>query len=154
MEVLKHIFNLIGAILLVVLAVIIVATLSVLALIWKAYVSIFHEKRKARDILTGTKVYFISLAASVDKFGNCALGGFLNAALLKEAKYPFGNNGETVSEVLGWSEKFDDLNRAGKALLAFLNLLDKNHCLRAFKSGVSRAYSKIKYYSILKTENQ
>jgi hypothetical protein len=153
-EIFYHIFSLVGALILVLMALAIVTALTPLALLWRIWISITNENRKAREILTGVKSYFISLAASVDKFGNCALGGFLNWALLIEAKYPFGNNGETVSEVLGWAEKYDDLNRKGLALLALLNMLDKNHCEKAYKSGVSSAYQKIQNYTILKTSNQ
>jgi hypothetical protein len=149
-ELLNNIFALIGALFLILTAILIVWILTPFALLWRVWVSIFHDKRKAREIIRGVNIYFISIASAIDKFGNCAFGGFLTASLLIQGKYPFGQNSETVSEVLGWAEKHRDLNRKGLVLLSLLNMLDKNHCAKAQKHGLELAYKKIDNYRELK----
>lgn len=148
---LKNIVSIIGALALIVIAVFIVLCLTPFALLWRIWVSITQEKRKASEIMRGVNTYFISIAAAVDKFGNCAFGGFLTSSLLIDKIYPFGQNSETVSEVLGWAEKHRDLNRKGLFLLSLLNMLDKNHCAKAQKHGLELAYTKIENYKALKS---
>ena len=142
-EALTHIAIIIGTILLIVIAFFVVIVITPFALLWKIWVSIASENRKARDILKGFSAYFLAIASSIDKFGNCAFGGFLNWLFLKEGKYPFGNNYETVSEVMGWAQMYNDLNRKGLFLLALLDMIENNHCEKARIIGLKRAIKKV-----------
>lgn len=148
-ELFKNIFNVLGSLLLIVLAVLIVVAITPFAFIWKLYVSITEDRRKAREIASGTAVFFIAIASSVDKFGNCAFGGFLNAFLLKKQRYKFGNNYETVSEVLGWAERYNDLTRTGAALVTILDWIDPNHVKKSMLWGVERAQEKTNLFNQL-----
>lgn len=139
----------VGSLLLIPLAIVIIAFITPFAFVWLIIKTIRDDKRKAREILTGMAKFFLSIASSIDKFGNCAFGGFLTDLLLIEGKYPFGENYETVSEVMGWAEKYPDLNRKGLFLLATLNMFDKDHCRRAMDEGVARARKKLELYAQL-----
>jgi len=141
-EAATHIAIIIGTILLIVIALFAVIVITPFALVWKIWISIAAENRKARDILKGVSAYFLAIASSIDKFGNCALGGFLSWLFLKENKYPFGNNYETVSEVMGWAQMYNDLNRKGLFLLALLNMIENEHCEKARIIGLKRAIKK------------
>lgn len=146
METVRNISILIGSILLILLSLMIITLITPFALIWKVWVSVKHENRKARDIVSGFVTYFIAIASSIDKFGNCAFGGFLNASLLKSSKYKFGQNHETVSEVLGWAYRYNDLNETGLMLRAVVNWIDftvKDHCEAARLIGLERAKTKL-----------
>ena len=142
-EALNHIAIIIGTILLIVIAFFVMIVITPFALVWKIWVSIALENRKARDILKGFSAYFLAIASSIDKFGNCAFGGFLSWLFLKENKYPFGNNYETVSEVMGWAQMYNDLNRKGLFLLALLNMIENEHCEKARVIGLNRAIKKV-----------
>lgn len=142
-EALTYVGRVLGGFALIILAMFIVPLLFIPALIWKIYASISYEDRKARDILTGTARFFVAMAVSIDKFGNCAYGGFFNAVLLKEQKYKFGNTHETISEVLGWGMYFGDLTETGKWLYNVLEWLEENHCEGARLHGLAIARKKL-----------
>lgn len=144
----KNLALLFGSGFLIILAMLVVTLITPFAFIWKVVVSIRHDNRKARDILKGTATYFVSVASSIDKFGNCAFGGLLNAILLRDKKYQFGHNSETVSEVLGWAYKLNDLNKTGYMVRAVVNWIDftvKDHCEAARIDGLQRAKLKLSY---------
>jgi hypothetical protein len=140
---LSHIGKVLGGLALIILAFVLVPIIAIPALIWKVYVSITDENRKAREILTGTFRFFLSMAVSIDKFGNCAYGGFFNDLLLKDQTYKFGNTHETISEVVGWAKYYDDLTPVGLWLHNTLNSLDKNHCEKARLHGIKLAEKKL-----------
>lgn len=142
-EALKHIANVLGSLALIAVAGSLLILLTPLAFSWLVYNSIFQDKRKARDILKGVAAWFIALASSLDKFGNAAFGGFFNWILLDKVIYPFGQNHETISEVLGWGDFYGDLSRPGKLLLAALNVIEEDHCKKAMYIGLKRAKIKI-----------
>ena len=103
-----------------------------IALLWKLFVSIKNEDRKATDILQGTKEYFISIAAGFDQVSNVAFGGVFNAVFINDkSKHLFGNKIETISAVLGFNQKDNTLTNFGKKLVWLLAKLDKNHCLKS-----------------------
>ncbi len=142
-EAAKHIANVLGSLALIAVAGFLLILLTPVAFMWLVYNSIFQDKRKARDILQGVAAWFIALASSLDKFGNAAFGSFFNWLLLEKVVYPFGQNHETVSEVLGWGDFYGDLSRIGKWLLATLNVIEKDHCKKAMYIGLKRAKIKI-----------
>jgi hypothetical protein len=152
-EAIGHIFRVVAAIFLIILAAVLFVVITPIALVHQIYVSIARENRKARDILTGMKLFFTSLAASIDQFGNTAFAALFNDLFLKTSTlddhgktvYLFGNKDETISEVLGWNERFFTyrLTRIGKALIWLLNALDKDHCYNAYVSGKNAAKEKV-----------
>lgn len=143
-EAFKHILNILGTLGLIILAIGVITIITPIAFLWKTYVSITQENRKIREIIIGTADFFLAIASSLDKLGNCAFGGFFNNLLLKDGIYKFGNNHETVSEVLGWAYSFNDLNANGLLLYNFLNYIDKNHCQKAKDFGIQRAKDKLR----------
>lgn len=152
METLKNIGILLGSLFLVVLAVCIITLVTPVAFLWKLYVSLRYDNRKAREIVQGTAEFFVAIASSLDKFGNCAFGGFLNAILLRKKRYKFGRNHETISEVLGWAERYNDLTPLGELLKDLVNFLDfttKDHCKKAMLYGVEHSREKVELYEAL-----
>lgn len=129
--------------LLIVLAIILVLLLIIPALAWKIYMSVSKEKRKARDIMTGTSTFFKAIAISVDVFGGVAYSGLFNNLLLKKQVYKFGSPYETISEVLGWAQYYGDLTKTGKILVATLDWIDKDHCEKTRVQGVLFAHKKL-----------
>lgn len=79
------------------------------------------------------QVYFIEVALALDNAGNVIMQHLLNDTLLlkKENTYLFGNKKETISSVIGKNHLTNTLSPLGKALNAFLNLIDKNHSLNS-----------------------
>lgn len=149
LEVFKIIFKILGGLLLIVLAFVLVLILTPFAFLWKLWASFTKEDRKGREIASGTVIYFIAIASSVDKFGNCAFAGFLNATLLRKGHYKFGNNYETISEVLGWAERYNDLTRTGEALVSVLDWIDPDHARKSMLWGYERAKFKTELFNQL-----
>ncbi len=154
---LKEFFSLIGQLLaslfLIVLAVVLLTPLFFGAMIWKVVVSIKHENRKAREIISGTSKFFTALAIAIDQFGNVAFGGFFNWLFLVNSEdFPFGNTHETVSEVLGWNQTLENLSRQGKLMVAILEVIESDHCVKAMASGLFDAKYKVQYFQKVQTE--
>lgn len=147
-EALGHIFKLLGSMLLIVLALLGFTIITLPALAWKVYTVATNERRKAREILSGTKVYFTAIAASFDQLGNAAFGGFFNWLMIDNRfyGYRFGDRDETVSEVLGWNEHLNTLSAHGRFWVGLLDRLEKDHCKIAFTTGVLKAERKFQVY--------
>lgn len=142
------ILKIIGAILLIALALLLFVIVTPFAFIWKLIVSI---KRKKIDI--GIAHYFVEIAASFDQLGNAVFGGFFNWLCISKGiieYYHFGDKDETISEVLGWNEHLATLSDFGRALVWILNKVDKDHCKKAMQSGIDKALRKVTYYKALK----
>lgn len=143
-ETLGHIGKLLLSILLLVLAIILLIVLLPIAIVWKVYVSIFNENRKARDILDGTSQFIKAMAISIDVFGNVAYSGLFNNILSKKQIYKFGSPYETISEVLGWEQYYRDLSKEGKLLVKILDKVDPKHCEKTRVYSLILALRKIK----------
>ncbi len=148
---LKEFFSLIGQLIsslfLIVLAISLFIPLFFGAMIWKIVVSVKHDNRKAREIISGTSKFFTALAIAIDQLGNVAFGGFFNWLFIIDSEdFPFGNTHETVSEVLGWNQNLENLTRHGKLLVAILEVIEEDHCLKAMTSGLFDAKYKIEYF--------
>ena len=140
--------SLIISILLIALALAGFAIITLPALAWKVYAVATNERRKAREILSGAKVYFTAIAASFDQLGNAAFGGFFNWLMI-DARfygYRFWDRDETVSEVLGWNEHLKTLSAHGHFWVKLLDKLEKDHCKKAFNSGILKARKKTRVY--------
>ena len=147
-EALGHILRLISSLLLILLALAGFAIITLPALAWKVYAVATNERRKAREILSGAKVYFTAIAASFDQLGNAAFGGFFNWLMIDASfyGYRFGDRDETVSEVLGWNEHLNTLSAHGRFWVSLLDKLEKDHCKKAFNSGILKARKKTRVY--------
>lgn len=143
-EDLLNIGKLIGNILLLFLAIIIYICLPVIAIPWKIYVSIFHENRKARDIMSAIGTTVRGMAIGVNQTGNVTYGGLFNALLVVDKKtYPFGQPGKTISATLGWNNYLSNLTLLGQWLRISVDfcsklLKDNHHCERAMLRNIAK----------------
>lgn len=87
--------------------------------------SVIYKNGLRWKILNG---YFYETAYDIDRFGNRNLRTLLNLTLVKGDYYKFGDERETISSVLGKNQRLGTLTTTGKALVAFLDWLDENHC--------------------------
>jgi hypothetical protein len=146
-EFFQNIGELIGCFLLIVLALLLILIGILPAVIWKIIFSIKSDNRKARGIIAGTAHFFLGIAVALDQVGNVAFGSFFNwLFLIKGNDYPFGETHETVSEVLGWNQALENLNRKGLFLVSLLNVLEAAHCEKAMYSGLEKATYKVDLY--------
>lgn len=149
-EALSHIIRLLGSLLLIIVAISLTLILLPIAFIHLLYITATLEKRKARDILTSLKIFFTNVAASIDQTGNALYGLLWNYIFIKKNTlyYPFGDKDETISEVLGWNEKYhiSSLTKTAKVLIWILNKLEKDHCQIAYQKGIENTSAKYKLH--------
>jgi hypothetical protein len=69
-------------------------------------------------------------ALNIDKFSNREFRALWNATLIQSDGYQFGNELESVSEVLGHNIVLGKLTKKGERLV---KLLTAKHCLDAMK---------------------
>ena len=79
------------------------------------------------------KGYFRGTALSLDIWANREFRAFWNGAMRKENGYQFGVVGETISSALGKNQRDKTLTICGKILVAILDFLDENHCIKSIK---------------------
>ena len=89
---------------------------------------------KYRKKVTG---YFLETAKNIDIFGNKEYRTLFNTILIKKSKSlnHFGGD-ETISSVLGKNQLTKTLTITGKILVYILNLIDKNHCIKAIEEEI------------------
>lgn len=73
------------------------------------------------------KGYFKSSAMNLDKYANREFRSLFNQVLINSQAYPFGNEKETISMVLGKNQLNNTLTQTGKSLVWILDKIDKNH---------------------------
>ena len=83
---------------------------------------------KALGYLSNTA---FSISLSIDLMGNVICRDLFNFFLIHAGGYPFGNNRETISRVLGLNKRLGALTDLGRALANLLNFIDPNHTERA-----------------------
>ena len=75
---------------------------------------------------------FMRLATAVDIYGNVACKELFNLTLIKDDSiHPFGDYGETISEVIGNNKVKLNLTKTGIILDKILDFFDKDHSLKA-----------------------
>lgn len=74
---------------------------------------------------------FFKLATSIDRYGNICCAELLNATLIKNSIYLFGNGQETISSVLGRNLEDGKLTTTGYYLHKLLCWLHKDHCTKS-----------------------
>lgn len=84
--------------------------------------------------------WFLSMAISLDQFGNGSCWKLLQTVLTKnnDETYDFGNIDETVSFAIGINDRRNNLSMFGRFVRNVLNLLDKNHCEKAISFQKNR----------------
>ncbi len=78
-----------------------------------------------------------SIAIGLDQIGNSVCRDMLNRLLITSGWYSFGRIQETISSVLGKNEKSWTLTRLGRAIVAVLDWLDKDHCEKCIQDFIS-----------------
>lgn len=154
MEVLKQIGGFFGSIVLIIVAVVLFIALSIIGFCWSIF-TLFY-KRTIGEALTGVSQYFKAIALSIDQLGNVAFAGLLNDVLIDKTllklAHNFGDEDETISEVLGWNKLTGALSKTGYLLAIVLNKLDKNHVENAAETAYDKALEKLnRYTSIIET---
>ena len=78
--------------------------------------------------------YFRSTAVSIDRFASGEYRTLWNTIFIKKhIGYKF-NGDFTISYYLGKNEHYGTLSDFGEYFVLFLDLLDKNHCEKAYKA--------------------
>jgi hypothetical protein len=116
-------------ILLHIVALIIILTIAPIGVIYSMIR--LWAKANFKTWLKRVNEYFKFIAVSIDILGNVLMQDLLDDVLITKNGYKFGENDKTISYVLGMNEKSDTLRCVGKALVALLNWLEKDHCLNA-----------------------
>ena len=80
-----------------------------------------------------TKGYFRSTALSIDIWANREFRTLWNDKLKIDRGYEFGKENETISSALGKNQRDNTLTSCGKILVAILDFLDENHCIKSIK---------------------
>lgn len=94
---------------------------------------VFIKKKFSWERLSG---YFRTLAVGIDRFGNHHFHSLFNKLFIVDGGYEFGNFNETVSSALGKNQHFGKLSNTGKLLVAILDFLDKDHCLKSMNWNI------------------
>jgi hypothetical protein len=88
-------------------------------------ISIFYPKREK---------YLYNIALSIDQLGNVVCAKLFNFTLIYSSSiHKFGNEDETISSVIGKNRKAKTLTFAGRLLDKLLDVIDKNHSIKAIE---------------------
>lgn len=79
------------------------------------------------------KGYFRGTALSLDIWANKEFRTLWNTQLRIASGYKFGRENETISSALGKNQRDKTLTNCGKILVAILDFLDENHCIKSIK---------------------
>ena len=96
---------------------------------------VIWKHRKVYKFWQTVNGYFKDEALSIDVYGNRAMRTTWNAILIIPVGYQFGHPGETISSALGKNQLKGTLRPAGQFLVWLLNLIEKDHCIKAIKKG-------------------
>ena len=75
--------------------------------------------------------YLFKVALSLDQLGNVVCARLLTFTVINKHGYPFGNEDESISSVLGKNKESGTLTRTGKLLSNLLNKIESNHVEKA-----------------------
>jgi len=88
-------------------------------------VAMFYPKREE---------YMYKIALGIDQLGNVICDKLFNLTLIYPSSiYKFGNEDETISSVIGKNKKTNTLTFAGRLLDWLLDIIDKNHSIKAIE---------------------
>lgn len=151
-QLLSDLFRPFIGLLLILAALVLLVLIAPFAASWKIVASLTESGRKSRDILTALGKYFKDIAISYDQLGNTLYGGFFQRLFIRKGAadfYPFSDEDDTVSEVLGWNELMGTLSHSGVLLASLLNRLSPNHTRGSVESAVKKAKLKLERYKAL-----
>ena len=77
--------------------------------------------------------YLKVIAISIDQMGNVVCAELFNDTLVKKGAYSFGDEDNTISEVLGINKKRGSLTKLGIWVAMVLNRIEKDHVEKAIK---------------------
>ncbi|PZM87454.1 MAG: hypothetical protein DLD55_01120 [candidate division SR1 bacterium] len=77
-----------------------------------------------------------SIAIGLDQIGNSVCRDMLNGLLITSGGYSFGRIQETISSVLGKNQKSGSLTRLGRAIVAVLDFIEKDHCRKSIQDFI------------------
>ena len=117
-------------VILFIVAIILTAPLFVLNLLIAPIIDIVTFNWKGG--LHNLDRWFLSMAISIDQFGNASCARLFNRVFINKRGYQFGNIDQTVSFVLGVNLIRGNLTKLGKFIVWVLNIIEKDHCLKAF----------------------
>lgn len=84
---------------------------------------------------SGRRKYFYNVSRAIDQLGNVICARLFNLTLIKHYSiYKFGNEDETISSVIGKNKLVNTLTFIGRLLYYFLELIDKNHSIKAIEN--------------------
>lgn len=89
--------------------------------------SIFTLRSKPEKLNAYARV----IALSIDQLGNVVLSNLFNDIMIKKGGYPFGDEDETISKVLGVNKYIKKLTWLGSLLADILNKIDPDHVEKA-----------------------
>lgn len=81
----------------------------------------------------GRKKYIYNIALGIDQLGNVVCARLFNFFLIDITGHKFGNEDETISGVIGKNKHTNTLTGLGVVLDCILELLDKNHTVKAIE---------------------
>jgi len=91
-------------------------------------------KNSFKDAIKNLNSQFRTIAISIDQYGNVVCKDLFNFTLItKESKHLFGNEDDTISKVIGYNKLDNTLSKTGIIVENILNLIDKNHSLKAIE---------------------
>lgn len=145
-EAVQNTLAVLQGILLIILALVLLAIAVPGSVIWY-FATIWSKKEKARDIMRKSADFFYLVALELDYLGNVACGGFLSWLFLQsKSPFPFGVPGQSVSEILGFNFKLDNLTEWGLNLRHDLNTIDPDHCEKAMATAIDDAKQLLETY--------
>jgi len=82
---------------------------------------------------SGRRKYLYNIALGIDQLGNVVCARLFNFFLIDIDGHKFGNEDETISGVIGKNKRKNTLTGLGIILDSILELLDKNHSIKAIE---------------------
>ena len=130
MKTIKQILQFIIGLLLLVVALFTIKYTFLIGMITIVIANIY--KRRFLEGLVRIGTVFTAGAYCIDVLGCVILQVPLGYLFIKEGGgHRFGSKYETISYVLGKNQASRTLTKVGRGLVAFLNFLEKDHCLKA-----------------------
>ena len=87
-------------------------------------ISMFYPNRKK---------HLYNIAKGIDQLGNVVCNQLFNLSLIKKSGHRFGNEDETISSVIGKNKRTCTLTVTGRLLDKLLDIIDKNHSIKAIE---------------------
>jgi 8-oxo-dGTP diphosphatase len=110
-------------IILTIVAYILIAILSPFGILYAMIRSIFGNVNSDK--------YFFKVAVSLDQLGNVIMAPLFNHILIESEGKQFGDEDETISNIIGQNKSTNTLRFLGKFIAKILNKLERDHVEKA-----------------------